>query len=60
MNIVHTERGITKISMAEHLHDDEGHIAEHGGERAKTGPAPRAYSFCRELALDKLLLLIKG
>lgn len=34
MNIVHTERGITKISMAEHLHDADGHIAEHGGDHS--------------------------
>jgi zinc transport system substrate-binding protein len=34
MNIVHTERGITKISMEEHLHDAEGHIAEHGGDHS--------------------------
>lgn len=34
MNIVHTERGIAKISMAEHLHDADGHIAEHGGDHS--------------------------
>ncbi|MFW2366091.1 MAG: metal ABC transporter solute-binding protein, Zn/Mn family [Desulforhopalus sp.] len=44
MNIVHTEQGITKISMAEHLHDavdGDGHLEEHGrehGERAVLDP----------------------
>lgn len=37
MNIVHTESGITKISMAEHLHeadDADGHKIEHGRDHS--------------------------